>query len=256
MREKSARTMAFIGTAICVASLALQLALMLGYVHGRGGSTLAGLWRFLGFFTNVTNILAALVLAHAGLRPTTRTGLASPWVEAGATAAIIMAGILNAALLSQFHPEGLRKLADLGLHAAAPLAVALFWLLRPHGALRVQSALLAMSWPSIYCAYALLRGAADGWYPYYFLDPTILGLSGLAVTVLGLGLAFLAALLMLVGIDRLLGHIDSRRSIPGHERLGSGLANPLLARSLGAAAPAGRAAPAFAGFDETGGPSG
>jgi hypothetical protein len=255
MRERTTRIMALLGAGICITALALQLALMLSFVHDRGGGTLTGLWRFLGFFTNVTNILAALVLAHAALRPRIRTGLGAPWVEAMATASIIMAGILNAVLLSHFNPQGLRKLADLGLHEIAPFAVTLFWLLRPHGGLGLKDALLGMSWPSIYCAYALLRGAADGWYPYYFLDPAMLGLNGLALSVLGLGIAFLAASLALIGVDRLLGHGDLRGL--ASERLGSDLANSLLPLGLaGAATPARRPAAAFAGLDEADGPGG
>jgi hypothetical protein len=217
MREKSARLMAALGAGIGVAALALQLSLMLGRFYDRGDTTLAGLWRFLGFFTNVSNLFAALVLAHAALRPKARTGLGAPRIEAAATAAIIMAGILNSALLAgRFNPQGLYKLADLALHDMVPFAVALFWLLRPHGELRLEDALFSVSWPLVYCVYALMRGAADGWYPYYFLDPAILGLTGLATNIAALGAAFLAAALSLVGIDRLLGPgLSGRRPFAG-----------------------------------------
>jgi hypothetical protein len=257
MREKSARLMAFLGAAICLTAVGLQLALIIGRFHEHGATTIAGLWRFLSFFTNLTNILAALVLAHAALRPTLRIGLAEPRVEAATTTAILMAGILNSALLAgRLHPQGLYWLADFALHVVAPAAVAMFWVLRPHGSLRVKDAFFAMGWPLLYCLYALARGAADGWYPYYFLDPAILGLGGLAASIVGLGLAFLAAALLLVVIDRRLA--GGFRGIPGRGFAAVPLAPvplapvplaplPLAPTPFASAQPAA----AFAGLDES-----
>jgi hypothetical protein len=214
MQEKTARITAIFGAILGTAAVILQLALMLDRFQSRGGTALEALWRFLGFFTNLSNIFAAMVLAHAALRPKVRTGLGAPGVEATATLAILMAGILNSALLAgRFHPQGLFLLTDLVLHEATPLAVALFWILRPHGELRMRDALFMLAWPLLYCVYALARGAADGWYPYYFLDAGILGIPGLAATVAALGAAFLAAALLLVGVDRLLGKGMPRRSL-------------------------------------------
>jgi hypothetical protein len=214
MQEKTARIMAILGASLGAAAVILQLALMLDRFHSRGGTSLEASWRFLGFFTNVSNIFAALVLAHAALWPKRRTGLAAPLVEATATLAILMAGILNSALLAgRFHPQGLFWLTDLVLHEGAPCAVALFWLLRPHGELLLRDAVFALAWPLVYCVYALARGAADGWYPYYFLDPTVLGIAGLAINIAALGAAFLAAGLILVGIDHTLHRVLSK-SVP------------------------------------------
>jgi hypothetical protein len=204
MQERSARVAASLGALICVAALALQLGLVLARVHERGGGTLEGLWRFLGFFTNLTNAFAAIVLIHAALRPKARTWLGAPSVEASATLAIVMAGFLNFALLGRFNPQGLFRVADIALHEIAPLAVAAFWILRPHGGLRLRHAAFTLAWPLVYCVYALLRGSADGWYPYYFLDPMMLGLGGLLTNILALGVAFLGVALGLVAIDRAL----------------------------------------------------
>jgi hypothetical protein len=216
MLEKMERAAAALGASIGAVALLLQLSLLLALFQGRGGTALAGAWRFLGFFTNVTNLLAVIVLAHAALRPRSRTGLGAPWIEAAATGATILAGVLNAALLSgRFHPQGMYKVAGLGLHAVLPTAVALFWLLRPHGSLRLEHAFYAMGWPLLYCVYALMRGAADGWYPYYFLDPTMLGIGGLVVNIIALGLAFLAGFLILLAIDRALGRARQARALPG-----------------------------------------
>ena len=237
MREKSAHITAFLGAAICLAALALQLALMIMRFEERGGTALAGLWRFLGFFTNLTNIIAALVLARAALRAPRSVGPATARVEAAVAAAIVMAGFLNSLLLSaRFHPQGLFWLADFALHFVTPGVFALFWVLRPHGGLRAMDAVYAMAWPLLYCVYALARGAADGWYPYYFLDPQVLGVAGVAASILGLGLAFFAAALILFGLDHLLGGAGKRVLRDGD----------LAVVALRAAAPA----PVLIAFDE------
>jgi hypothetical protein len=214
MQEKAARSTAIFGTCLGAVAVSLHLALTLESAHARGGPALVALWHFLGFFTNLSNIFAALVLAHAALRPKLRTGLAAPRVEAAATVSVVMAGFLNSVLLARhFHQEGLFKLTDFALHEAAPFTVALFWLLRPHGELRARDALLALSWPLLYCVYALMRGAADGWYPYYFLDPALLGATGLAANILALGSAFFGATLILLAVDHILGKGLPRRSL-------------------------------------------
>jgi hypothetical protein len=214
MQERAARITAVIGASLGGAAVILQFGLMLDRFESHGGTPLEALWRFLGFFTNLSNLFAALVLAHAALRPKARTGLAAPGVEAVATLAVLMAGILNSALLSgRFHPRGLFLISDLALHEAVPVVVALFWLLRPHGGLSAKDAVFTLAWPLLYCVYALVRGAADGWYPYYFLNPVSLGTAGLIANIMGLGLAFLAAALILLAADHLLARGLPRRAL-------------------------------------------
>jgi hypothetical protein len=203
--------MAVLGASLGAAAVILQCLLMLDRFQSHGGTAFDALWRFLGFFTNLSNIFAALVLAHAALRPTARTGLASPRVEAAAVLSVLMAGALNSALLAgRFHPQGLFWLTDLVLHEAAPFAALLFWLLRPHGGYSAKDATLTLVWPLAYCIYALARGAFDGWYPYYFLDPTRLGTIGLLGNIVGLGIAFLVAAFLLLFLDRMLARIPRK----------------------------------------------
>ena len=59
--------------------------------------------------------------------------------------------------------------------------------------------------PAAYVAYALARGAIDGWYAYRFLDPSRLSAIELAISlaVMLAGFALLAA--ALIALDRWLG---------------------------------------------------
>jgi len=162
-----ARTCALITALMAASSLALQFVVVWRETGGNLGQTL---WIMARFFTILTNTLVAVVfgaMAIAGHRARDR-------VVAGLVLWIAAVGLVYHVLLSAlWEPEGLRYLADQGLHSGVPLAVVGWWLVFG-GRDRLQwiDPLFWMIWPVLYLAYALVRGAADGIYPYPFLDPT------------------------------------------------------------------------------------
>jgi hypothetical protein len=58
--------------------------------------------------------------------------------------------------------------------------------------------------PLGYLAYAMARGAADGWYAYWFLDPSRLSPADMAVSIAALLAAFCLIAAALILADRLL----------------------------------------------------
>lgn len=185
------------------AALALQLVILLRNFNADGQSVAAALWRFIGFFTILTNMFMALVASVAALRPAHR--LAGPRWRFAALAAILLVGIVySLALRHVWSPQGAQALADHGLHDAAPLLFLLAWLFAPHGALGWRDILWTLVFPLSYLAYALARGAMDGWYAYYFLDPTTQGWGGFLGAVIAILTGFLLIGLLLLALDRLL----------------------------------------------------
>ena len=90
--------------------------------------------------------------------------------------------------------------ADELVHDIVPLLVLLFWWrFAPKGTLRVSHIVSWLGYPAGYLAYSLARGAAEGWYPYYFLDvntlgyPAVLKVSGLITVAIVLMSALLVA---------------------------------------------------------------
>jgi hypothetical protein len=133
-------------------------------------------------------------------------GPVRPRREFMAVTAMILVGIVYAQLLrASWNPQGLQKLADIALHDVQPVLVALFWLWRPHGRLGLRDAAAALALPLAFCLYALARGAAEGWYPYPFLDVARIGAGAVARNCAGIAIGFLAMALLLLGLDRLLG---------------------------------------------------
>jgi hypothetical protein len=188
------------GACLGWAALVLQFVLTLSLIRAQGGTLLDGLWRFFGYFTIIANIFASSVLTLAVLRFNVRRA------EFAAVTAMILVGVTYSLLLRHsWNPQGWQKVADVALHDAMPLMTVLFWLSLPHGALRRADCVASLILPLGYLAYAMIRGAFDGWYAYAFLDVAKAGAIGVAINAVVIGVAFLAMALLLAGLDKLLG---------------------------------------------------
>lgn len=206
----SGRVLAAVAALVALAALGLQL----GLIMGKLGPAF-GLWRFLGYFTILTNLLVALV---AGAQALGRGGpFARPGVRLTAAAGIVLVGAAYSLFLrAAWDPQGLQKMADVALHDLVPVLMVLAWLAGPHGELRWPQMVWAAAWPLAYVVYAMLRGAADGWYAYHFLDPTMLGPLELAAWMAALLALFAMIAGGLVAVDRALAArgAQAARSVP------------------------------------------
>ncbi|MGR3379191.1 Pr6Pr family membrane protein [Salipiger abyssi] len=158
------------------------------------------LWRLLRYFTILTNALVAGTFLWIAARDR-MAGAA--WLG-GLALWIGIVGVVYHLLLAK-PLTGLDALADLGLHTVTPVLTVLFWIFAaPKHGLRLGTALAWMLWPLAYVGYALLRGEIEGIYPYFFVDPTAVGWSGVARWSGLLCVGFVSAGAMQVGIARLL----------------------------------------------------
>ena len=167
--------------------LQLWLSLHLGMASGNGWSH--GLLMYLGYFTVLTNLLVLLVATRAARSQD--GGVDQAW-RGAAVSAILLVGLAYHLLLrNAWDPQGLQLIADMVLHYAVPLATLAWWLtFPPRHMLPAWLPLRWMAWPLGYSAYALLRGAVTGLYPYYFIDVGALGLPRVLVNMAGLSLVF------------------------------------------------------------------
>ncbi|MEZ5994630.1 MAG: Pr6Pr family membrane protein [Hyphomonadaceae bacterium] len=201
-----ARAVAAAGALIGGFGLALQFVLIYASMTAEGASGAEAAWRYLAYFTILTNLFVTVVMGRAALAPARLSGLNAPRVELMAVTSILFVCIVyNVLLASRWDPRGWQKLADVIVHNVVPPVFALFWALRPHGSLRWRDAGFAALWPLAYAAYGFARGALDGFYPYFFMDPTTLSLLQIALNLLGLVIGFAAGAMLLIGISRALG---------------------------------------------------
>lgn len=130
--------------------------------------------------------------------------------KSGALLWILVTGVVFALLLSRlWQPQGAMAYVNLSLHYLTPVGMFLNWLLfEPKGRFKPAYLLAWLSYPLLYMLGSWVRGSLTGFYPYWFLNPTVpyprgagsvTGMLGL-VGVLTAG--FLLAGLLILFVDR------------------------------------------------------
>ena len=200
MRGPAIRIIAAIAALSGWAGLVLQFWLLIsamGFVDG--------LWRFVGFFTILTNILAAVVATAVALGGD--KGLGGARARLMAATSILMVGLVySLALRALWSPTGLQKVADVLLHDATPLVWLALWLFAPHPRLAWREIGWALVLPTFYVVYAIGRGMMDGWYAYWFLNPAAQSPVELLVSISVLLCAFVLMAAALIWVDRRLAN--------------------------------------------------
>ncbi|HET7561509.1 MAG TPA: Pr6Pr family membrane protein [Rhodanobacteraceae bacterium] len=192
--------------ALGAVTLLLQLRLTLHNASATGLTAGQALWQYFGYFTILSNALVVLALMAWAIGPRSASSRFLRRVDvqtAVAVAIVIVAVVYHLLLRNLWQPHGWQWLADQLLHTAMPVLFMLhWWLAVPKAALRFRHVLTCLPYPVAYAAYAVVRGAADGWYPYPFIDVTALGYPRVAVNALGLLAAFVVVAFVLVGLGR------------------------------------------------------
>ena len=183
------------GALAAAAALGLLLQAMANHAAG-------GWWAVVEmgrFFTIVTNLLLVVLLARLAL-----AGQGGPGRLGFLAVQLAVVGLVYHAVLARtHHPVGLAWWANLLLHLVTPLGMAvLWWALGRDHALSWWRAMQWLVWPLGYCLAALAGGALTGWYPYFFLNPAVLGPGGVALAILVLALIFLMLGMAVVAATR------------------------------------------------------
>ena len=128
---------------------------------------------FFSYFTNLSNIFAALVLLLSVSTTRSREQDLAKYVS---TVNMAVVGIVFAVLLRNVDLGALIPWVNFVLHYVMPVAIVVDWLVAPPASkLPVRHTLLALVFPAIYLVYVIVRGASTGWYPYPFLNPANVG---------------------------------------------------------------------------------
>ncbi|MEO6232520.1 MAG: Pr6Pr family membrane protein [Ferruginibacter sp.] len=158
--------------------------------------------RFISFFTILTNSIVAVYFTIVSLKNASDSSgkINKPGVLTAVTVYITIVGLVYQLLLRQiWHPTGLQKLVDELLHSVMPVFVILYWYLFEEKSLvSYRQVPKWLIYPLIYLVYILIRGSMAGFYPYPFVDVTILGLKKVLInSVLLTGVFYLISLLFI-----------------------------------------------------------
>lgn len=172
-------------------------------VGTHGGSAAAGLWAMAAYFTNLANLLIAVVFSAVALG---RASFAAPRTIAGAMLAIGLVGVVYWLVLYDWNRRPAVDASGWLEHVATPALTPVFWLLfTPKGALRPRDALRWTAFPLAYFAYALVRGLFSHRYPYGFMDVNRIGYAHAVLNAGLIALGFIAVGLLLTALDGRLG---------------------------------------------------
>ncbi|SDQ58247.1 Pr6Pr family membrane protein [Microbacterium sp. cf332] len=206
--------------AVIVAAVVTQLTVSLTRTAETGGDVATVFANFFSFFTILSNVIAAVVLAWAGLRTlrdprgaTSSLGLSA--ALACATTYMVITGIVYNTLLRGITlPQGSEPVpwSNEVLHLIGPIFLLLDLLIGTRRrALRWQTVWVVIAFPLLWVAYTLVRGPlvtnpANGqpyWYPYPFLNPNNPGGWGMvAAYVVVIAIAFVAVGFFTVWVTR------------------------------------------------------
>ena len=217
--------------AVIAAAVVRQLVASIATTLELGRDLPTVLMNFFSFFTILSNVIAAVVLAWAGVawlrarepqRPES-PGLATALVCAS-TYMIITGIVYNLLLRSIVLPQGSEPVwwSNEVLHLVGPLFLLLDLFLGPRRrALPWRAVGVVVVFPLVWSAYTLLRGpmvvnpatGAPYWYPYPFLNPNEPGgWPSVAVYVVVIAVAFVGVGAAGVAVGRLRARVPERQS--------------------------------------------
>lgn len=158
--------------------------------------------RFFSYFTILTNSLVAFYFSYISLsKKTENTDLKQ---LTAITVYITVVGLVYQLLLRHtWSPTGTQKIVDELLHSINPVLVILFWFIkRKEGQLNYKNLLIWLVYPLIYLFYVLIRGSFSGFYPYPFIDASILGTTAIMLNSFGITFLFVITSLIFIWLNR------------------------------------------------------
>lgn len=196
--------------------VAIELAAVIALVV-----TSDNLGHFFSYFTIEANLLAAVTLAITSitvLRGGSTVGRTLTIWRGLATLAMVITGIIYAALLSGIDVQTGGGWKNIVVHYLMPIVLLVDWLITPRARIALRTAAWWLLFPLAYFAYSMIRGPFVDWYPYPFMDARIHSAGAIALTfvVLAIGMVVLAAVLTLLpsprqdGVDTVADRTPSR----------------------------------------------
>lgn len=177
---------------------------------------------YFAFFSIVSAILVALALLASGI--TAMLGMAESKrmavIRITAVTSMLVVAIVYHALLAGGAPDP----RDVGydwpvvpnqvIHTYAPIAIALDYLLvHRRDPLRLRQAFWAVVYPLTWLAFSIVRGLSDGWWPYWFIDPSGAGGVGSMIGyVVAISAFFIVLALALIALARLSFRLMKRKT--------------------------------------------
>ncbi len=165
---------------------------------------------YFAFFSISTAIFAGFVVLMSGL--TLLQGKSESErmniIRLVAAVSMIIVGVVYHALLgdSAVDPRDVGydwpQIPNLVIHTYAPIAIAIDYLVSVKGPKpKWRKALWVVVYPLVWLSFSLIRGLADGWWPYWFINPgSEGGVIGMITFILIIAFGFIALGFVVLGL--------------------------------------------------------
>jgi hypothetical protein len=148
--------------------------------------------RFFAFFTIQSNLVGVAAFSWLVARPEAARSRGVELLRAGATVYLTVTFFVVIFLLSGVDVQLQLVWVDVVLHKIFPIVIVLDWLLDPpRTPLVTRDITTLIVYPLIWTGVTMVRGAADGWYPYPFLNPANGGYGQVLVTAVAITIGFI-----------------------------------------------------------------
>jgi len=165
---------------------------------------------FFSYFTNISNIFISVVFIISAvrlIRGRTDASAMDAAIRGAAVVYIVFVGLVFNTLLVGTDLGDLMPWVNIVCHFVLPIAGLVDWLIwPPRRRIPLATAFWWMSFPALYVAYTLIRGAILTWYPYPFFNPAqVGGYGGVALYCAGMLVGFLVLALLIRWAGNALG---------------------------------------------------
>lgn len=194
-------------TGYYVDTMDLATPTILGNVPGGNDTVLERLLDWSTFFTILSNIVVLIVTTMLVARPDLftrpdRTGTVWRTLRLDSVLMIIITGVVYNLLLATGGKTGWDLISNTLLHVVVPILTPIVWIIAgPRGLISPRIIGYSLALPLLWAAYALVRGAAVGAYPYPFLDVATNGLASVLVFITAIVVIAVLLALVLWAVD-------------------------------------------------------
>jgi hypothetical protein len=192
-RATAIRTYRAIGALAILVAIGYQVSQGLGWQHWSATD-------YFSYFTVLSNLFAAGILLAGAWRGPSSHSRSFDLLRGAAVMYMLTTAIVYAVLLSGHKVS--TPWANAIVHRIMPLLMIADWTIDPpHTTLAPRSTLLWLSFPLLYIAYTLTRGAIVNWYPYFFVNPHRSGgYLAVAAGVMAIGLGMIGLILLITWV--------------------------------------------------------
>jgi hypothetical protein len=168
---------------------------------------------YFAYFSIVSAILVGVIMLVSGIA--TIRGIPESrrmaLLRISAVTSMLVVAIVYHALLENSAPDprdvgyAWPVLPNLVIHTYAPILVAIDYLfVHRREPLRLRQAFWVVVYPLTWLAFSIVRGLSDGWWPYWFIDPSGPGgVGSMLAYVLAISVFFIVLALVLIALARL-----------------------------------------------------